>query len=526
MSCPPASLRPARVLLHPLWLGALVVLAANDQWLKFADLLPPLVTGKLSDFAGMIVAPALFAAFLELKHERAWWLAHIAVGVVFAALQLSRPFADLWSSLVGAFGFRWSITSDPTDLFALPMLVVSARVLWPAMAMPSQRLARRSAEATAAGVGLVCCVATSQERPPQEWEEPQWLPDITADVWLHNGTGESQVFRIRALRDTVQLDCNAVKADPARLLDVALFDDVQSWTVPVDATLTVIDHGAGEAQCYAAMVDADAFEPVLLFWFDGQPAQTTVPGLGTSDAPGQVELTTDDDGEGSYDANSEILFVRGESSEPTGECAAQDDADRVDWGDEVPIGQRRIDAIVPGVDGCTALDLADVGDEAGNADRMYLCTPSITLPFAVGDAIEVRRAYGVHSEAVVLAKLDESLAPAVPAAELWVSRGADVPALAGLQVSVVPTYACEYAVDDCGTVGRAVGLTLGGGVYDAAQLHIGTAPITLAGDDGSSWTIALAHGQERVVIDSECASGPDGLGYDLELVAVFTGAAE
>jgi hypothetical protein len=520
MSCPP---RPARVLLHPLWIAALVVLAANDQWLKFAELLPPVVTGKLSDFAGMIVAPALFAVVLELKSKRAWWLAHVAVGIVFATLQLSRPFADLWSQLMGAFGFRWSITSDPTDLFALPMLFVSARVLWPAMTVPSQKLARRSAEATAAGVGLMCCVATSREEPPEGWEQPEWLPDITADVWLHNGTGEAQVFRIRPLRDTVQLDCNAVKADPARLLAPALFADVQSWSVPIDATLTVLDHVPGEAPCYAAMVDADAFEPVLLFWFDGQPAQTTVPGLGTSDASGQIELTIDDDGEGSYDANGEILFVRGESSEPTGECAAQDDAYRVDWGDEVPLGQQRINAIVPGVDGCTALDLVDPGDE-GDADRMYLCTPSITLPFAVGDAIEVRRAYGVQSEAVVLAKLDESLAPAVPAAELWVSRGADVPALAGLQVSVVPTYACEYAVDDCGTVGRSVGLTLGGGVYESAQLHIGTAPVTLAGDDGSSWTIALAHGQERVVLDSECASGPDGLGYDIELVAVWNGA--
>lgn len=523
MSRSPSSsaLRPARVLLHPLWLAATVVLAANDQWLKFADLLPPIVTGKLSDFAGMLVAPAIFAVVLDLQRKRTWWLAHVAVGVVFAALQLSRPFADLWSSLMGAFGFRWSITSDPTDLFALPMLVVSARVLWPAMAMPSQKLARRSAEAAAAGVGLVCCVATSQEPSPEQ----QWLPDITADVFLHNGTGASQVVRIRALRDTVQLDCDAVKEDPARLLTAPLFDDVQSWSVPDDATLSVIDHGPGEAQCYAAMVDADAFEPVLLFWFDGQPAQTTVPGIGPSDAPGQIELTIDDDGEGSWDASREVLFTHGESSAPTGECAAQDDAYRVDWGDQVPTGQRRIAAIVPGVDGCTALDLADVAHEAGDAERMYLCTPSITLPFAVGDAIEVRRAYGVQSEAVVLAKLDDALAPAVPAAELWVSRGADVPALAGLQVGVVPSYGCDYAVDECGTVGRTVGLTLGGGSYEAAQLQLGTS-ITLAGDDGSSWTIALAHGQARVVIDSACASGPDGLGYDIELAAVFTGAAQ
>jgi hypothetical protein len=516
---PVMSIRPARVLLHPLWLGALVVLAANDQWLKFADLLPPVVTGKLSDVAGLLVAPAILATCLDLRSKRSWWLAHLAIAIVFASLQLSTFAADRWSSLMGAFGFPWQITSDPTDLIALPMLLVSARVLWPAMRVPSPKLARRSAEAGAAAVGLLCCVATSREPPGAGW-----LPDIEADVWLHNGTGEEQVIRVRPLRASVQLDCYVVAQDPARLLDAALFDDVQSWTLPDDANLSVLDHELGEADCYAARIDADAFEPVLLFWSDGRPAITMVPGAGVSDLDGMIDLRLDDDGHGEYEPNGEVLFRASESSEPTGECAAQDDAFRVDWGDEVPFGQFRVQALVPGVDGCTAIDLAGIADET--TKRMYLCTPAISLPFAVGDAIDVRRSYGVQSDAVVIEKLGDDLAPAMPAAALWVSRGADVPALAGLQVSVVPSYECAYAVDECGTVGRAVGLTVGGDGYEPAQIKVGEAPITLAGADGSSWAIALAHGQERAVIDSECAAGPAGLGYDIEIVAIFQGAAQ
>lgn len=520
-----APIRPARALLHPAWLIALVVLATNDHWLKQAAILPPVVTGKLSDFAGLLVAPAVLAAMLGLRTRRAWWLAHLAIGLVFSALQLAPAFAELWSALMGAFAFPWRVTSDPTDLVALPMLALSARLFWPAMTMRSIRLVRRSAEAGAAGLGLMCCVATSRETPePEPWEEPEWLPDVTADVWLHNGTGEAQVIRIRPLRGSVQLDCNAVKEDPARLLRAPLFDHVQSWTVPIDANLSVIDHEPGAAPCYAAMVDADVLEPVLLFWFDGQPAQTTFSGLGASGAAGEIEIVTDEDGRGEYEPASAILFVAGESSEPAGECAARDDAHRVDWGDEVPLGNFRVQALVPGVDGCTAIDLASVGDDA-DSERMYLCTPAIELPFVAGDTIAVRREYGVSSESLVLARLDdETLAPAVPAAELWVSRGAEAPVLAGLQISVVPTYACELAVDDCGTVARAVGLTVGGGNYPAAQVRVGNATAELAGEDGSSFELALAHGQARVVLDGECASGPDALGYDIELVAVFRGA--
>ena len=46
---------PGALLLHPVNLIAMLVLGLNDHWLKAAW--PGLVTGKLSDVAGLVVLP-------------------------------------------------------------------------------------------------------------------------------------------------------------------------------------------------------------------------------------------------------------------------------------------------------------------------------------------------------------------------------------------------------------------------------------------------------------------------------------
>src|SRR5688572_29327317 len=127
------TVHPARALLTPTWLGALALLVANDHWLKGSGLLPGAITGKLSDFAGLLVAPTLLAALLRVDSKRGLLACHIAVGVVFAGIQISVPFADLWSAAMGLVGYPWVITSDLTDLLALPCLWLSWRWLTPAM---------------------------------------------------------------------------------------------------------------------------------------------------------------------------------------------------------------------------------------------------------------------------------------------------------------------------------------------------------------------------------------------------------
>lgn len=162
----PTPSAPERALVHPVWWGALALLAFNDHVLKGSPLLPEAVTGKLSDLAGLVVAPLLFATLIRARSRRAMLACHVAVGAVFGAIQVFTVAADAWSALMGLVGAPWVIVSDPTDLLALPALLVSWRVLVPAT-RASAGWARMGAERVAAVVGLIFCVATSAEDPCQ-----------------------------------------------------------------------------------------------------------------------------------------------------------------------------------------------------------------------------------------------------------------------------------------------------------------------------------------------------------------------
>lgn len=165
-------LAPSRALLHPLWWGSLGLLALNDHVLKQVGMLPELVTGKLSDVVGLIVAPALFATVIRARRERALLRCHLAVGAVFAGIQLSTSFAALWSSLMGIVGFPWTIVCDPTDLLALPFLWVSWRFLTPVMKPTRPGWTRQAAETLLVAVGMLACVATSDVDEEQESQPP------------------------------------------------------------------------------------------------------------------------------------------------------------------------------------------------------------------------------------------------------------------------------------------------------------------------------------------------------------------
>lgn len=154
----------ARVLGSPLWIGSLGVLVLNDHFLKGSGLLPGDVTGKLSDVAGMFVAPPLFALLMRVRTRRGMALAHTAVGVGFTALELSSVLTARLDAVYQLFGRHWVSTRDWTDLLVLPLLVISYVVASrPAQPQRLQLSPRRARDLLLAGVGVLACVATSDE---------------------------------------------------------------------------------------------------------------------------------------------------------------------------------------------------------------------------------------------------------------------------------------------------------------------------------------------------------------------------
>jgi hypothetical protein len=110
-----------RALASPGFALALVVLVLNDHVLKTAY--PGWITGKLSDVAGLVVAPLLLGVLLTAwRVPRPMLVAIAVVGLGFtltkSAVAVAAVASDLWSLT----GVPSEMRADTTDLLALPAL--------------------------------------------------------------------------------------------------------------------------------------------------------------------------------------------------------------------------------------------------------------------------------------------------------------------------------------------------------------------------------------------------------------------
>ena len=174
---------PGRLLLHPVAIAALAILIVNDHLLK--AILPGVLTGKLSDLAGLIVFPLMLSTIVEVARpgvdRRRSILASIVATVAgFTAVKTTVAGAGLygWSLGIG----QWvatlgplraatlapaTVVADPTDLVALPAVLVA---LWIARAdrpAPSARAPNRPSAAALSMlvVAGLATMATSQGSP-------------------------------------------------------------------------------------------------------------------------------------------------------------------------------------------------------------------------------------------------------------------------------------------------------------------------------------------------------------------------
>ncbi|MEU9505032.1 hypothetical protein AB0D32_01965 [Micromonospora sp. NPDC048170] len=113
---------------HPATVAALVLLAVNDHLLKAA--FPGVLTGKLSDAAGLLLAPPLVAVLLTLLVPRL--PARVAVGLGlglvaagFTAVKSSGYAAAVASAAWSAVSGPSLVRADRTDLLALPALALA-----------------------------------------------------------------------------------------------------------------------------------------------------------------------------------------------------------------------------------------------------------------------------------------------------------------------------------------------------------------------------------------------------------------
>lgn len=153
----------SRALATPLAIFAIALLIVNDHVLKAAY--PGLVTGKLSDFAGLMFFPLLLSAASEQLGFRRGMATVIAAtvvtGLVFAAIKVSPAAGELYRSALASL--QWPIrvlcaviagdpvppvgqvqlTADRTDLIALVALAVPLGLAHRQPGAPSSSQLRR-----------------------------------------------------------------------------------------------------------------------------------------------------------------------------------------------------------------------------------------------------------------------------------------------------------------------------------------------------------------------------------------------
>jgi hypothetical protein len=156
---------------HPGTIAAAAILMINDRLLKY--LWPGAVTGKLSDVVGLVVAPALLGLALGLAVPRCSpralaWLSLAIVGAGFSLVKTTDAGAAVASAGWSAVAGPSYILKDPTDLIALPALVL-AWLVWRRAARgapPRDAVVARIRTVVGVSVALLAVAGTSAPRPP------------------------------------------------------------------------------------------------------------------------------------------------------------------------------------------------------------------------------------------------------------------------------------------------------------------------------------------------------------------------
>ncbi|MGE0790826.1 MAG: hypothetical protein AB7S26_34445 [Sandaracinaceae bacterium] len=254
----PRGSRFGGALTHPLFLGALVVLVLNDHVLKGSGLLPAVITGKLSDAAGLIVAPVTLAWLLGLKTERGFSLACVATAMGFAILQVPWVAAGITQTGIAR------VWADPTDLCALPFVLVSY------LAFVRPRRARL--ERPVGALALLACVATSPSPSPRYPFPPAGV--LSADVVVRHVGEEDIDIEVRRLRSETTVDCDGLLERPEQMLEDDDFGDAQSWTLSRGDAVPLWDRlgNALDRECYAVRLRDPGGRQWFVTWRHGAPA--------------------------------------------------------------------------------------------------------------------------------------------------------------------------------------------------------------------------------------------------------------
>lgn len=349
---------------------------------------------------------------------------------------------------MAATPFPWQVTVDPTDLLALPALLLAWRVLVPAMERrPALRPLLERGAVLASGLA---CLATS---PPNDPVYGTWAVDLV----VGNATDETVVLRLRPLAETVRLDCAAVAAAPETMLRPRHFSKTPvTWEVDPGRTVPVRGTGGAsvleEAECYAYLLEGGGLPPTLLFWqAAAYPVADIASQVATADATRLVRIEAIDGAVRTADhpAAHAPAFVTPESS-AVATCAVPGASAGLEWSTPAPTGRFTLTASTRGVDGCFLFELTD---DRARTERLYLCVPLPELPFAAGEFLTILRPN-------TRAEPYEGLELTNGTTRVRLARAVDTVTHGTGDGTIAPLEGCTPSYDRCGDVLVPLGIDL------------------------------------------------------------------
>lgn len=249
-----------------------MLLVVNDHVLKGSGTIPAIATGKLSDVAGLIVAPLVLARLMSggrCSSPVRTGLAFLIVGVTFVLINLSQSIADNVADVPRSFGIPSRLWADPTDLLALLVLPLAWKVCPHRQRCTTSMESRRSsiwghelARRIGVVAGGVACLATSSH------EER-----IRTAAYLYNMTRHDLKVDIRPVGESVE--CEQLEEGPFSQLTAETFEDGACESVKPYETLQLDPHAVVDGEdekpespehCDAAVVRIGGAAPSLFIW--------------------------------------------------------------------------------------------------------------------------------------------------------------------------------------------------------------------------------------------------------------------
>jgi hypothetical protein len=259
---------------HPVWWAALALMLINDHLLKGGGVVPGWLTGKLSDFAFLVIAPPLVAAMLPLALPGRRPLALASVVALYVVTDLSPSASDAFVAFMARLGVRLRLWPDVTDLLALAILPVTVHLLRLTPPREHESRGRFTLQRLGVILGAAACVATSMEEG-QYGHRP----------FLFNATPTKQIVRITWVLS--QLPCDppaqvAATLEPSDLDRPVTIDMASGQVAALDGrpspgtsplglcAASALPVSSSPDKCIGAILEAEGTVPVLMvaraFW--------------------------------------------------------------------------------------------------------------------------------------------------------------------------------------------------------------------------------------------------------------------